>query len=1514
MRLHRLRLTAFGSFPGDEEVDFDVLGEAGLFLVHGPTGAGKTTVLDAVCYALYGQVPGQRNSARRLRCDHAPAGRGPVVVLEVTLRGRRLRITRSPVWHRPKLRGEGLIEEKAKVLLEELPPSGDPVFLSGRADETGDLVGGLLGMNADQFCQVAMLPQGDFARFLRADGDERRKLLEKLFSVKIYSDVERWLSEHRTGAGQERQELRHRVDSVVDHMRGAAGPTLLTSLSPPGDNADAPGQDAPGTAGRDNLVTPAEGDLGTPGGGYLGTSGRGDLGTPGRDAPGPGPSAPDPREEPLEWARALLAVAGQAFAAEAEAQAASEVTLRSARVELESARELAQRQRAHAEAAARRDALDRTADERSDLEAILAEAARADRVLPLVQQAEQRAEAAAKDERLAADAMARALPFIGQPTGSRRASPSNLPARSPGPHRPTPEGTPEASGPDRPTGEPGPERAAGEASPGEPRLEWSGEGGAARSAGEADAERLAELERDRRDEIVRLEQLRPEETRLARVRERLALSGKRLAALTAQEAQAGERLAVLPELRRQTGERLARARLAASGLPAARAAVANATRDLGAVRRRDALADKLATAGRDLLRTVADLPASLSAALSAPASLDASAPQLLPSLSPAGSSGAGFPEASASLSVRLARALSPFMEGDASPGRSAAEVQKVVREVRDRLAGLERAHRDELAGLELRRADEARFAELREKLDALDDRLTDLAQREAALADTRAELPGRLEETLGRLAEVKAEAGLIPAAEAACQAAVVLLDQARRRDALTVELEAADGERRRAVDEAQELRDRLQSIRQARIDGMAAELARGLVPGEPCAVCGSADHPAPASPASSTPAVDDEQAAQALSDAAQEARQAAEGRVAVLSSQLEEATVRAEGLPVEAALAGHDEAEAELARLREVAARAPGLEEEARRAQDALEALAGQAHELDLLTAEHRAQHTGLREELDHLAAVLDAARDGDDSVTARHDRLTEEAGLLVAALQAATRTGEAAAAYEESRAAARRTHAPHTEGPATASGPVVQNPHGDLGDAGPAEGLAGGEAGGVGAIAEGAEGVGRGGLISEGVGEGRDEIELSLAEAEEALRGAEVALAELREVAGGEAALVEAAGRIDSEIAELGERATRIGLEIAAERAGQTGLAADAEQLAARLDEARGPDATLAARLERLTDEAGLLREAAETARLARAAGAERNAALARAESAAVDAGFSGMADVRAATRTAAARDSMAERLRELDAERAAVAALLADPQLVAAAAMSVPDLAALAEAFERAERGHAVRGSARDQAAARRDQLRGLATDLEAALAEWRPAEDRYRLAKRLAELAVGTSPDNTLDMRLSSYVLGERLRQVVDAANQRLDHMSAGRYSLLYDVRKSAADRKRSGGGLGLRVLDGWTGADRDPVTLSGGEAFMASLALALALADVVTAEAGGVELGTLFIDEGFGTLDEDTLDGVLDILDELRDGGRAVGIVSHVGELRARVPAQLKVVKQRFGSSLSVAVPA
>ncbi len=110
--------------------------------------------------------------------------------------------------------------------------------------------------------------------------------------------------------------------------------------------------------------------------------------------------------------------------------------------------------------------------------------------------------------------------------------------------------------------------------------------------------------------------------------------------------------------------------------------------------------------------------------------------------------------------------------------------------------------------------------------------------------------------------------------------------------------------------------------------------------------------------------------------------------------------------------------------------------------------------------------------------------------------------------------------------------------------------------------------------------------------------------------------------------------------------------------------------------------------------------------------------------------------------------------------------------------------------------------------------------------------------------------------------------------------------------------------------MLARDNWTGVDRDTATLSGGETFLASLALALALADVVCSEAGGTHLESLFVDEGFGSLDEATLDEVMDVLDGLREGGRVVGIVSHVAELRQRIPTRIHVRKHESGSTLDL----
>ena len=220
MRLHHLEITAFGPFADTVRVDFADLSAAGLFLLTGPTGSGKTSVLDAVCFALYGAVPGDRALAKQLRSDHAPAGRAPVVTLECTLGGRRLRVRRSPAWQRPKRRGSGVTTEQAHVTLsEQIDGAWSPV--STRLDEVGHLLGELLGMSLGQFTQVAMLPQGDFQAFLRASADERQRLLEKLFHTERFRQVESWLGEQRRDLARQVAGAESEVDQLVSRAAEA---------------------------------------------------------------------------------------------------------------------------------------------------------------------------------------------------------------------------------------------------------------------------------------------------------------------------------------------------------------------------------------------------------------------------------------------------------------------------------------------------------------------------------------------------------------------------------------------------------------------------------------------------------------------------------------------------------------------------------------------------------------------------------------------------------------------------------------------------------------------------------------------------------------------------------------------------------------------------------------------------------------------------------------------------------------------------------------------------------------------------------------------------------------------------------------------------------------------------------------------------------------------------------------------------------------------------------------------
>ena len=347
-----------------------------------------------------------------------------------------------------------------------------------------------------------------------------------------------------------------------------------------------------------------------------------------------------------------------------------------------------------------------------------------------------------------------------------------------------------------------------------------------------------------------------------------------------------------------------------------------------------------------------------------------------------------------------------------------------------------------------------------------------------------------------------------------------------------------------------------------------------------------------------------------------------------------------------------------------------------------------------------------------------------------------------------------------------------------------------------------------------------------------------------------------------------------------------------------------EAEGLEAEAARLRDTAATLTTRQRELDQldqaiaagQAGLSELAVQhQAALDESAAADTRAARHRAELAGQ---LGGATDLEAAIKAAT-------RLGEAFTDAAAIADLLAAPDLAVPLDPPAP-VDQAAEAVAAAQRSHDVATAAYGTARHRAEQLDGLRPRLADALAALQPVRERAARIRHLADLANGTASANQYKMTLSSFVLAARLEEVAAAASERLLTMTAGRYRLVHsDARKGNAKA-----GLSLLACDAWTGVDRDTATLSGGETFLASLALALGLADTVTAESAGTRMEALFVDEGFGTLDEETLDEVMNVLDGLRAGGRMVGIVSHVSELRQRIPARVHVRKTRSGSHVEV----
>ena len=183
-----------------------------------------------------------------------------------------------------------------------------------------------------------------------------------------------------------------------------------------------------------------------------------------------------------------------------------------------------------------------------------------------------------------------------------------------------------------------------------------------------------------------------------------------------------------------------------------------------------------------------------------------------------------------------------------------------------------------------------------------------------------------------------------------------------------------------------------------------------------------------------------------------------------------------------------------------------------------------------------------------------------------------------------------------------------------------------------------------------------------------------------------------------------------------------------------------------------------------------------------------------------------------------------------------------------------------------------------------------------------EFKEIEEEYKVVGELADLANGKKAPY---ISFERYILASYFEDIIEAANIRLEKMTGDRFSL---IRKTSKSKGAGQKGLELEIYDNYTDSSRDVSSLSGGESFKASLSLALGLSDIVQSNAGGVSLDTMFVDEGFGTLDPQSLDNAIDSLLELQRGGRLVGIISHVEELKERIDAKLEVTSTSKGSKV------
>lgn len=232
MRPLQLKLQAFGPFAHSEQIDFSNLGTQTLFLINGVTGTGKTMLLDAICFALYGKTSGNEREGGQLRCDYAEPNLLTEVDFTFKLNQQQYRIQRSPDQERPKQRGEGFTEHKHTATLWRIENGGHETVLSSRkATQATDHIKDLLGLDVEQFRQVIILPQGKFRQLLLAKSTERAKVFSQLFDAHIYKKLEDAIAERAKEVRKAVKDIHEKQKAILEIVGFESIESLQTNLS-----------------------------------------------------------------------------------------------------------------------------------------------------------------------------------------------------------------------------------------------------------------------------------------------------------------------------------------------------------------------------------------------------------------------------------------------------------------------------------------------------------------------------------------------------------------------------------------------------------------------------------------------------------------------------------------------------------------------------------------------------------------------------------------------------------------------------------------------------------------------------------------------------------------------------------------------------------------------------------------------------------------------------------------------------------------------------------------------------------------------------------------------------------------------------------------------------------------------------------------------------------------------------------------------------------------------------------